>query len=372
MKKNNDKRYELAKKVTLIGAFINLTLSFLKIIGGFLFNSHGLLADGLHSLVDFFTDLMVLFASKFGSKAADDNHPYGHQKIETAATLFLSFFFIIAGIGIVFDASYELRNIQSNTPSFPAAIIAFLSIISNEALFWYTFKISRTIKSKLIEANAWHHRADVWSSVLVFLGLIGALLGYTRLDAYAAIIVSVFIIKIGFEYGVNSIKELVDTGIAQEDLQNITDAILEIPGVNKVHQLRSRRMGNDIFIDVHILVDPKISVSEGHYIAQKVHYSLMDHNDNILDVIVHVDPEDDEIVCPSVNLPDKKILERKFFNPWKKIDPNLYKWYVHYLNGSLEFELFFKTKPSEIIEKQIAEDQKQSHNIKNITIYYEL
>ncbi|HAT6976784.1 TPA: cation transporter [Legionella pneumophila] len=333
-------RYWQAKKVTLIGAFINALLGIVKMIGGFLYHSHALIADGVHSISDLITDVMVVFASKYGSVSADDSHPYGHQRIETAATLLLSLLLILAGCGIAWDALDELLKSDHTMPNWLSIPIVGFSIIANEALFHYTRHVGKQISSQLIIANAWHHRSDAASSIVVLIGLIGSLAGLVYLDAIAAVIVSLMIIKMGWSYGWNSVKELVDTAVDAELFSQIERVIQSIDGVKRIHQLRSRFMGSDVLIDVHILVSPKISVSEGHYIAQHVHHTLVKKIDCVRDVIVHVDPEDDEISCPSLHLPSRAMLQEKFFHDICYDFPQILFWNIHYLNGKMSLDIF--------------------------------
>ena len=336
-----DNRYQQAKKVTLIGALVNALLGLIKLIGGVFFHSHALVADGVHSFSDLITDVMVLFASKYGSQVADDSHPYGHQRIETAATLLLALLLILAGAGIAWDALSDLLSHISQQPDWVALPIALLSVLANELLFHYTQYVGKKIKSALIIANAWHHRSDAAASVVVTLGLIGSLLGFIFLDAIAAVIVGFLIIKMGLNYGWNSVKELVDTAVEPSVLEKIEGIIQTINGVKKIHQLRSRLMGGDILIDVHILVSPYLSVSEGHYIAQHVHHALMEQFKRVKDVIVHVDPEDDEDHCPSLHLPNRALLEQTLLLPWQQAFPAITHWVLHYLESAIEIDLIY-------------------------------
>lgn len=354
---NQQTRYKYARKVTVIGAIVNAFLGAIKIIGGLLFHSHALIADGIHSFSDLFTDLMVLIASKYGSQEADHSHPYGHQRFETAATLLLSLFLILAGAGIAWDAFYELLYEHADVPGFLALPIALISILANEMLYHYTHYIGKYIGSTLIIANAWHHRSDAASSVVVTVGLIGSLAGYLYLDAIAAIIVAFMIIKMGWSYGWNSVKELVDTAVEPQKLARIKDTIQHIDGVERIHQLRSRSMGGDVFVDVHILVSPYISVSEGHYIAQHVHHLLVDKMKEVKDVTVHVDPEDDELVCPSLHLPNRKNLEAMLLQKWRTAFPEINTWLLHYIEGSIQIDLMCqKSFDTQALRKQIQKD----------------
>lgn len=332
-------RYWQAKKVTLIGAIVNALLGFIKLIGGMLYHSHALVADGVHSFSDLFTDIMVLFASKYGSLDADDTHPYGHQRIETAATLLLSLLLIVAGSGIAWDSIDELLHSSHTMPNWLSLPVISISIIANEILFHYTRHVGKRISSQLIIANAWHHRSDAASSVVVLIGLIGSLAGFVYLDAIAAVIVGIMIIKMGWDYGWNSVKELVDTAVGPELLAQIEQVIKNIDGVLKIHQLRSRFMGSNVLIDVHILVSPKISVSEGHYIAQHVHNALVDQIPSVTDVIVHVDPEDDEVCSPSLHLPSRKVLQEQLLNEVHIDFPQILFWNLHYLDGKISIDI---------------------------------
>jgi len=340
----NHERYSEAKKITLIGAIINAILGTIKVISGYFFHSNALVADGFHSFSDLITDIMVLLASKYGSNAADDSHPYGHQRIETAGTLLLSLILILAGFGIGLDALEEIIYNKNDLPNYLALPIAIISIFINEALFHYTRRIGKKIDSDLIIANAWHRRSDAASSIVVLIGLIGSLAGFKYLDAIAAILVGFMIIKMGITYGWNSVKELIDTAVEPQLTENIKKVIMKVDGVDKIHQLRSRMMGRDVFIDVHILVSPYISVSEGHYIAQHVHQTLMNKIDNVKDVTVHVDPEDDEVCCPSLHLPNRKAIEKNFIKLIQKSYPEVESWNFHYLDGKLTIDLYCEDK----------------------------
>jgi len=362
-------RYQQAKKVTLIGAVVNASLGFVKIIAGFLYHSHGLFADGIHSIADLATDIMIVIGAKYGSQDADDMHPYGHQRIETATTLMLSLILILAGFGIAWDAFEEILHRTHDIPKMLSLPIIILSILLNEALFHYTHYVGKKIKSNLIIANAWHRRSDAASSFVVLIGIIGSLVGYARLDAIAAIIVSLFIIKMGWDYGWSSVKELVDTAIDPKMTEQINEIIANIDGVIKIHQLRSRTMGSDVFIDLHIQVSPWITVSEGHFIAQHVHQSLLNAIPAIKDVTVHVDPEDDEVTNPSLHLPNRSTLEKFYLKPWQKNYPAIQYWMLNYLDGQLTIDLFCKGPINESLLEKIKTDIKQYANIFEVRLF---
>ena len=365
------KRYELARKVTLIGAFMNIFLAILKVITGVLFHSHALTADGVHSFSDLLTDAMVLVGSKYGSQDADEAHPYGHQRIETATTLLLSLVLILAGFAIAWDALTEIINKTHDIPKILALPIALLSILSNELLFHYTHAIGKKIQSDLIVANAWHRRSDAASSLVVLIGIIGSLFGYAGFDAIAAVIVAIMIIKMGWDYGWNSVKELIDTSIDPQTLQRIQTIIGNTDGVIKIHQLRSRSMSSDIYVDVHIQVSPWISVSEGHYIAQHVHESLMNDIKAIKDVTVHVDPEDDENSNPSLHLPNRTTLEKTLLQPWKDTYPDIQYWNLNYLDGKLTIDLFCTKPLNQPCLDRVHADLTQKSTITKVRVFIE-
>lgn len=364
-------RYWEAKKITLLGALVNALLGCMKVLGGFFFHSHALVADGIHSFSDLLTDAMVVFASKYGSQDADDTHPYGHQRIETAATSLLALLLILAGSGIALDSLSDIIHRQSLMPGFLAIPIAIISVLANEGLFHYTKRVGHKIRSDLVIANAWHHRSDAASSIVVLVGLVGSTAGYPYFDTLAAVIVGLMVIKMGINYGWNSVKELVDTGVEPLRIAEIEAVIKQMDGVIKIHQLRSRLMGRDIFIDVHVQVSPYISVSEGHFIAQHVHNALVNQLENVKDVTVHVDPEDDEVSSPSLHLPSRMSLEKTLIEPWRKKFPELHCWMLHYLDGKLTIDLICDEKFNQwsALSQHIRTALSQDSQIKKVRLF---
>ncbi len=366
-------RYQQAKMITILGALTNTGLGIIKLVGGVLFHSHALVADGIHSFSDLIIDMMVLFASKYGSQDADESHPYGHQRIETAATLFLALVLILAGIGIAGDSLIDIIYQNQHRPGWLTLPIAILSVLANEGFFHYTKFVAHKIKSDLLIANAWHHRSDAASSLVVVIGLIGSIEGFLYFDAIAAVIVGVLIIKMGWSYGWNSVKELVDTAVEGDVMITLEHIILEVPGVQKIHQLRTRLMGRDIFVDVHILVSPYISVSEGHYIAQHVHQALLNNLNGVKDVTVHVDPEDDETSCPSLHLPSRTTVEQGILQQWRRDYPEIKHWIFHYLDGALAIDLICNQKFTQWagLQKRIEKDLEPQHTITLVRLFNE-
>jgi len=328
-----------AQRVTLVGAGVNLALSILKIVVGAIGNSAALLADGVHSLSDLASDMLVLLATKHGAQPADDDHPYGHARFETAATVVLGVMLIIVAIGIAWDAvERSLASSELITPSLLTIVVATISLASNEWLYQYTMTVAQRIHSKLLEANAWHHRSDAISSFVVLIGIAGAIAGYPILDAIAAFIVALMIAHIAWQLISNSVKELVDTAVDEETQQEIIDLISQTDGVVSLHMLRTRLMGAKILVDAHIQVSPRLSVSEGHQIAETVEYSLKNRVKHMQDVTIHIDPEDDEEAPLNSHLPLRSKLLKQLEDEWAHIPAStqIKEIDLHYLDGKVE------------------------------------
>jgi cation diffusion facilitator family transporter len=340
---NSVSRSKASQKVTLVGAVIDFLLSTLKIVVGFLGNSGALIADGIHSFSDLLSDWVVWYAAKHAGEAPDAEHPYGHERFETVATLGLSIFLAIIGTGIIFDAAQRLSDTGpiSHVPWLLA--VAALSIVSKEALYWYTVIVAKKVKSDMLKANAWHHRSDAFSSVVVLIGIFGAANGYFYLDSIAAIIVGLMIIFIAWKLGIGATKELVDTSIDAEDIARLRTALSEIQGVNSVHSLRTRRNGHKISADVHVQVNPFLSVSEGHIISVSVERVAQDCVEGLSDVTVHIDPEDDDDEnTPYEDLPERAQARRILQQALKleQCDYEIERTQLHYLDGKILVDFF--------------------------------
>ncbi|MCU7862437.1 MAG: cation diffusion facilitator family transporter, partial [Candidatus Thiodiazotropha sp. (ex Lucinoma borealis)] len=299
-----EQRYKVSRKVAIVGALTNTLLAVLKIVFGWIGQSQSLIADGVHSLSDLLTDALVLFTARHAKEAPDEDHPYGHGRFETVGTLVLGGILITVGIGIVWDAAERLFVPEELLQPEPFTLyVAAFSILANEGLFFYTRHFANLINSNLLRANAWHHRSDSVSSVVVLIGIGGTMLGLPYLDAIAAVLVGLMVAKIGWDLGWTASQELADAGLEEESVLEIRDFIGKISGVKSVHMLRTRKLGGHALADVHIQVDPWLSVSEGHRIAEVVQYGLIEGVDVLEDVTVHIDPEDDEEGPSCAHLP---------------------------------------------------------------------
>ena len=348
----NDLKNNPGVRIILIGALVNLFLALLKIAGGIVGRSTAMVADGIHSLSDLLTDVVVLFTHKIGQLPADENHPYGHGRAETIGATLVGAVIIIAGFGLAYQAWEIITTGKFHTPSWPAAVAAVVSIAANEILFRATRSVGETTKSPSLVANAWHHRSDAISSVAALIGIGGAMAGYPIMDPIAAIIVSVMIAKVGYDIAFQGLSDLMDTALSEDETHRIEMTINDLPGVIQTHNLRTRQIGGELLMDVHILVDHQASVTEGHQIAESVRRKLIRTMDNVQDVLVHVDTEDDA-AFESIYWANRKYLE-------KQVDPiiasmkdiqNQTHLRAHYQGGKTTLEVFIKMKEGINLDK---------------------
>jgi cation diffusion facilitator family transporter len=335
-------RYQASRRVALVAMSTNALLVVGQVVVGLIGHSQALVADGMHTLADLSTDLLVLYALKHSAKEADEEHPYGHARIETAVTLILGVILLLVGLGIAARAGLRLMDHEAFTP--PAALTLWVSgftILAKEALYQFTMRTARRFDSDMLKASAWHHRSDAISSIIVFLGIAGTIAGIQILDALAALGVALFVIKIGISLGWPAINELVDTGLGKDQLQHIRRVILSVDGVRELHLLRTRRLGGRALVDVHIIVDEEISVSEGHYISEIVRTRLVNEVDVVADALVHIDPEDDVLNAPARELPSRSAVQAHLRQRFRDIEAaaRIERMVLHYVGGKLRVEL---------------------------------
>jgi cation diffusion facilitator family transporter len=288
-------RYQAGRRVTLIAAGINLFLAVIKFAGGVFAHSQALIADAIDSTSDLFSDMAVLYGARQSSRAPDPKHPYGHGRVETLVSVFLGAVLLATAAGISLRAAQRLLNPSDIVPPAPAALaVAAIAIALKEWIYRYTLRVGRETRSRMLEANAWHQRTDSISSLVVLLGVGGSLLGMPYLDPVAAIGVSVLIARVGWELLWQSVSELTDASLSRERVAAIRKAIRGIDGVHDLHLLRTRQAGPHALVDVHVQVNPHISVSEGHRIAEHIRERLIQDLDEVSDVLVHIDTEDDQ------------------------------------------------------------------------------
>jgi len=342
----NIQRYKIAKKVTWFSAGSNLLLAVSKVIFGFLGRSHALFADGIDSFSDLFSDFLTIMAVKAGGYAPDQEHPYGHGRIETIAAMVLAIILLISGGVIIFNVWRAIIHAHFIKPKIYTLIIAGISILFNEGLFHYITRMGKQINSNALNVSAWHHRGDALSSVVVLLGIGGSILGMHYLDSIAAIIVALIIIKMAVQMIWQSTRELIDTAVDQQTLQKINANIAQVHGVQAVHQLRTRLLGGLIFVEVHVLVDPHISVSEGHFVANKVMEKIQTNIPKVMDVLVHIDVENDEQINIKFDLPSREELQNILRACWQNLPGynEIKNFNLHYLHNKVEVEILLPIK----------------------------
>ncbi|MDT8318790.1 MAG: cation-efflux pump [bacterium] len=285
------KRHSEGERVTWIGAIANLVLALVKFVAGIVGRSEALIADAAHSLSDLLSDFVVLVSLKIAKRPIDEERPYGYGRVETVGTGILGIILIGAGIGIFWDAISTIRGGVEHAPTYTAFIAAVTSIVGKELMYQYTVRVGRRIHSPSVIANAWHHRSDAFSSIATSIGIAAAMFGWPIFDPLAAIIVTGLIIKAGWDISSESFMDIIDTSVKKEVRNRIIRAALEPEGATSYHDLKTRKTGSEILVDIHIEVDPLMDVTRAHVIADEVKDNIMQKVINIADVLVHIDPE---------------------------------------------------------------------------------
>lgn len=283
-------RSAAAARSTWVSVAVNLVLTIAQITAGVLARSQALIADGIHTLSDLVADFVVLFASHHSQKDADEDHPYGHQRFETAASLVLGVLLLAVGLGMLWSAAGKLQNPESiATVHVTALWVAAGALTAKELLFRYMLKVAKQVKSSMLVANAWHARSDAASSLVVGVGIIGNLLGYPILDPIAAAIVGFMVTRMGWSFGWDALHDLMDRAVDVAEVQAIRQTLLDTPGISNAHDVRTRKMGDMIVVDAHLEVDATLSVEQGHDIAVAARDRVMQRH-RVINMMTHVDP----------------------------------------------------------------------------------
>ena len=283
-------RAAAASRCTWVSVGVNLILTLNQIVVGVYAKSQGLIADGIHTLSDLVADFVVLFANHHSKKDADLDHPYGHQRFETAASLVLGMLLMAVGAGMLWSAFHKLEDPGTvQTVHVVALWVAGGALIAKELLFRYMLSVAKRVKSSMLVANAWHARSDAASSLVVGIGIVGNLAGYPILDPIAALIVGFMVAKMGWSFGWDALHDLMDRAVDEQDVEAIRRTLLETPGVQGVHDIRTRKMGDMIVVDAHLEVDASISVEAGHDIAVEARKRVLQQH-RVLNLMTHLDP----------------------------------------------------------------------------------
>lgn len=283
-------RSAAASRSTWVSVAVNLVLTATQVTAGILAGSQGLVADGIHSLSDLVADFVVLFAGHHAKKDADADHPWGHQRFETAASLVLGALLLAVGIGMLWSAFRKLEEPELVPQVHIVALwVAGAALAAKEALFRYMLSVAKRVKSSLLVANAWHARSDAASSLVVGIGIVGNLAGYPILDPIAALIVGFMVARMGWGFGWDALHDLMDRAVDEREVVAIRQTLVETPGVQNVHDIRTRKMGDLIVVDAHLEVDASISVEAGHDIAVAARQRVLQRH-RVLNLMTHVDP----------------------------------------------------------------------------------
>lgn len=329
------------KYTTVVSVFTNAAISLIKIIVGFITQSTALIADGAHSFADMISDFFTYIMVNIAHTEPDEDHPYGHGKFETIGTLFMAILLAGTAFFIGKSAITSLIYGEGTLENIPlAALAAFLSIISNEGLYWYCKYWGEKSNSTLIIANAWHHRSDSLSSIAVLIGIGLTFAGYNFADDVAALFITVLLVKMSYKIGRSAFNELVETAVEPELQKEMKQIIKNTQGSLGCHRLRARRIGTKILVDAHVDVDSYISVGEGHAISEDVEYSLKQSFEDISDVTVHIDPKNiwQKPLSPLLARSHiKEIIEKALEQQNKNIQ--LHRFYLHPLKKRTELEL---------------------------------
>jgi cation diffusion facilitator family transporter len=375
-----DEHAQMAKKSSVVSGVANALMGAAKVVVGVIGHSPALLADGLHSFADVVCDVLVYAVSHVSHQEADFNHPYGHRRFETIATVALGILLVLLGVLIAISAGHRWLSGVLSIPSMWVVYVAVGSVLFNELLFWYMRAIGQRVDSKMIIANAWHNRVDALSSMAVLVGVLMARAGWRWGDPLAAMVVAAFIIYMGVHFSWKATAELTDEGVDIKTLAKLSKIIRGIDGVQAVHQLRTRKMADRVFLDVHVQVAPYLSVSEGHYVSESVEQALYQSFDAVADVTVHIDVEDEAHEIEGW-LPAGRATIMGYVSPVFKAAEcggALDKVILHYLKGQIEVEVFmlsdkFKAKKSSARDLQDELERALtpiSDEVKGITINF--
>lgn len=356
-KSGSSEENRIVRRSVIVSMVVNVALSIAQIVVGVLAHSHSLLVDGFHSFSDLLSDILVLYVARHSAKAADDNHPYGHARLETLATLVLGAMLVAIGAGFLYSAGEKVLHLGESPPvGMTALYVAIGALATKEWLFRYMLRAAKKANSAMLVANAWHSRSDAASSLVVAIGIGGSLMGFIYADLLAAAMVGALIIKMGWEFSRGALEELIDQGADAEQIEEIRQVIRETPGVMDLHELRTRRMADRILVDAHVHVAPRISVSEGHRVAELARRHVREACPQVLDVLVHIDPEDDSLAHAG---PGEHDLSRGRLEQWVSTE-SARIWgaaplapervQLHYLNGSVEVEVMLPPAPDDLPE----------------------
>ncbi|MGN6667164.1 MAG: cation diffusion facilitator family transporter [Trinickia sp.] len=379
LESRSGEKQAVARKSTFASVGVNLVLMSLQIAIGFLAHSQALIADGVHSLADLVSDFIVLVANRASAEKPDADHNYGHARYETVASLFLGALLVAVGVGMLWRAGTRLADMESiPAVHVSALVVAVVVLVAKEGLFRYMLRQAQRVRSAMLIANAWHARSDAASSLVVAVGIVGSLFGVRLLDPIAAAIVGFLVARMGWVFGWDALQDLSDRALDETATADIRRLLMATPGVRDVHELRTRKMGDLALVDAHILVDPLISVSEGHYIAESARARALTDK-RVLDALIHVDPENDALTHPPARLPPRATVAALVDGELAQYGLRAAALNVHYLSTGLDLDITLaadrlagRERDAELIERVDLTALKAKLGARNVTLQRQL
>ena len=366
---NKRERLALVLRTVLLLAVFNAVMSAAQICIGFVSYSDALVADGMHTLLDLIMDGVTYFACQFASRPPDKYHAYGYKRVETLACLILSILLCAIGIGVMYEAIC-VRNLHPVRSDY-VIYVSIFTMIGNEILYRYAHACSQTANSDLLAASATHQRSDALSSLVVLLSAVfDTFLPYQHFDGIAAFFIGAFIVKMGIKIACKGVFELLDGGIEQSRYQELVKYMIKIPGVCGVHSFRTRKQAGDIYLDAHIMTDPFISVSEGHFIGEKLRRRVMRKFQDIVDVVVHIDAEDDTYLHDmDSKLPERSDIEKIIDGMAQENPIGRHSLIIHYLKERLYIDFVLEEPVSKRVMKKFLDQLQQTFVTRNVDVH---
>ncbi len=283
----------MIRKISFVGIAGNIVLSSFKLFAGIYGNSSAMVSDAVHSMSDVFATFIAMLGVKLSKRTADENHPYGHERLECLASLLLGVLLLVTGLGIgkvgltnIFSGDYK----NLTPPAAIALIAAIVSIVTKEGMYWYTRYYAKLLNSSAFLADAWHHRSDAFSSIGSLVGIGGAMLGYPVLDSVASVVICLFILKVAYDILKTAVNNMLDTSCGEEYDRKLKSFIAGQEGVVRVDTLRSRSFGNMVYVDLEMAVDGDIPLRQAHAIAERVHADVEAHFPEVKHIMIHINP----------------------------------------------------------------------------------
>lgn len=291
--KNTCDENRIVIKLGAVGIVGNVALSSFKLAAGIIGNSGAMISDAVHSMSDVFATMIAWFGVHQSKKDADDEHPYGHERVECVASLILGLILLATGIGIGFNGIMTIAGGDYAAPGRIALLAAAVSIMTKEAMFWYTMHYAKLLNSDAFKADAWHHRSDALSSVGSLVGIGGAILGFPVMDPIASVVICIFILKVAFDIIKDAFAKMLDTACSEEFEEELREFIASHEGVEAVDLLQTRLFGSRVYVDIEIAVDGEMKLRAAHDIAEKVHDGIEGKYKDVKHVMVHVNPTEE-------------------------------------------------------------------------------